>query len=167
MSIDLSVHLKHDVRVDALKESIMDVLRYITGLHTVPQVTIRESRREIVNIPSDTKIGQEKRFYLLGFEGREDQVAITTVESERSTHEMATTFSVGATRDDTEYVLGLAGAVGLAKITDSDVEEGFSFWIGGGTAAPQALIERLRLRDPAASFEEACKTVLSNAGQAD
>lgn len=165
MSIDLSVHVKQGVRVDALAESITGVLRRVTGLQLVPRVSFRESRRDPADVPPDTKIGELTSIYVLCFDGREDQVLVTTVESERPTHSMVTEFSVGGTRDDTEYVLGLAGALGLATIADSDVEDEWSFWTTEPAAAPSVIMERLQLRTPATSFEDACTLVMANAGK--
>ena len=106
---------------------------------------------------TDQLIGERDGLAVVSWEGTEDGVALVTVIEEART--VVATFSVGATRSPTEYVLALLSACALQRLWNVDVHDDNLFW--GDEILDSESVRAILAQATSHDFEKACHEVVA------
>ncbi len=153
MSIDLTLKGAVAAGADALLAEISDYGEKLLGCPPPDPKLVIVTDGQPTGTPA--LIGVANTMLVMSWAGTEDRVAIVTVEQDSS---LILTYSVGATRGPTEYVLGLVGACSLANLWGSTITDDNQFWLNAETMTPSEILTGFGV--VGVDFQDACDRLL-------
>jgi len=126
MSVDLTMCIPKGtiIPLEEIREGTAETLHMILAGSPAPDVLVYSMDRGKLFPVHDALIGVEsENVYVLSYRGSDDRVLVVDVHLEDEAN-YALTFSVGATRDASEYVLALSGALFVGTLLDLEIEDG-------------------------------------------
>jgi len=166
MSSSLSVKLKNDIKIYDLLFNCELVLKKLLRHSDIPQLMVYSIENN-VRIPFQREtFGEDKDFILVGFEGYEDSVCISTAEipihlphvTEDEAGKWAV-ISVGIKRSSIEFVLAASLAIALAKMQDSCVIDDGCRWNKVSKQKPEEFMQAISV---GRNYDEALKEIIHN-----
>jgi hypothetical protein len=155
MSIDLTVRTRRPLGVDELLDITRETASDLTGTRA-PAATLSQMQAGGTRPITQGTLGNAEDVFVLSWLGSDDGVAITTHADEDGRYVI--TFSVGATRSPTEYVLALTAALATAKREQGEVLDPWHFW-GDADALRREELAPL-FHSPGSDFSVACNEAL-------
>lgn len=152
MSIDLAVHTSECLSIERLIERTPRWAQRLTGFES-PPVTVEkleDGQRAAFYGGFATTHGES---FILSWRDCDDGVLLI-VSDGNPLEDTALTFSVGATRSPTEYVLALAASLAAAELLSSSVVDTALFWSEKETVSS---VDVGRLFEGGANFRDACE----------
>lgn len=161
MSIDLNVCISRKFRFNELMILTQEILMKLLNTEEVPDIRISRVEKGKVHLIDGDTTAEANSMYLLGYEGRDDQIGIVIIPDDDPKCGYSVCFSVGGTRSAEEFTLGLASAIALGKMFNSKIEDQQLFWTDEIELESNSLLERMKIKvNEKNDFSEACKIFL-------
>jgi len=143
MSIDLVLEFKESLNVIDFLYKTETVLKQVLKTEDVPQLQIQQLENglkkpfELINIDVDDAC------YLISFKNYSHEVLITTISKYGYPSQGMITISIGTTRSESEYILGLCMALSLGLIINTHIIDNINFWTTSDLIYPKIYINYL------------------------